>query len=350
MNNKKIIFFFMFILPYISAAQVDETGKVTFSGYIEAYYSYDFNQPENNQRPDFLYNFTRHNEFNINLAVIKANYQSENIRANLAFMGGNYAQYNMANEPAWAQIINEASVGVRLHEKIWFDMGIMPSHIGFESWYGMDCWHLSRSILADNSPYFLTGARLTFEFNPKLDFVFWATNGWQNVQREDRKNGIGMGLGIDHRPIEGLVIHYANYFGNEGKDLNRLLRFYNNFYTQFERNKWGVTLGFDYGIQEAEFVDFNEWFGITASLKREIGEKFTAAGRYEFYSDPKAIIVNEGMKVTGLSANLDYQMKENALFRIEIRQFENPDAIFSLPAGKFSTGNTAITGSFAVRF
>jgi hypothetical protein len=347
---KKFIFLLLFIIPLVSSAQKEENGKVTFSGYIESYYSYDFNRPDNNQRPDFLYNFVRHNEFNINLAVLKANYQSDNIRANLALMGGNYAQYNLANEPAWAQVINEASVGVKLHKKIWFDMGIMPSHIGFESWYGMDCWHLSRSILADNSPYFLTGGRITYELNKKMDIVFWATNGWQNVQREDRKKGLGLGLGVDHRPVEGWLIHYANYFGNEGVDLNRLLRFYNNFYTQFEKNNWGITLGFDYGVQEAEFVDFNEWYGITASVKRSLGQKFNVAGRYEYYSDPKAIIVNEGMNVTGISANLDYKVVDNALFRLEIRQFLSPEAIFPLQAGKFSEGNTAITTSFAVRF
>ncbi|MFD2203601.1 porin [Shivajiella indica] len=347
---KRTFILLFFIIPFYSSAQKDEQGKVTFSGYIETYYSYDFNQPENNQRPDFLYNYARHNEFNINLALLKANYESEKIRANLALMGGNYAQYNLANEPAWGQVINEASVGIKLHKKIWFDMGIMPSHIGFESWYGMDCWHLSRSILADNSPYFLTGARITYEFKPKLDIVFWATNGWQNVQRQDKKKGIGLGLGIDHRPFEGMVIHYANYFGNEGADLNRILRFYNNFYTQYEKNNWGLTLGVDYGIQEAEFVDFNEWYGITASVKRSIGEKFVLAGRYEYYSDPNAVIVNEGMRVTGFSANLDYQLAKNSLFRIEIRQFASPEAIFPLPAAKFSKGNTAITGAFAVRF
>jgi hypothetical protein len=347
---KKNILLLILIIPLAGFAQIDEKGKVTFSGYVEAYYSYDFNQPDNNQRPDFLYNFSRHNEFSINLGVLKANYQAETIRANLAFMGGNYAQYNLSNEPVWGQIINEAAVGVKLHKKIWFDLGIMPSHIGFESWYGIDSWHLSRSILADNSPYFLTGARINFEVNQKMDLVFWATNGWQNIQREDRKRGIGLGFGIDHKPVKGWLVHYANYFGNEGKDLQRLLRFYNNFYTQYEKNKWGITIGVDYGIQQAEFVDFNEWYGITGSIKRSLGQKFYIAGRYEYYSDPKAIIVNEAMKVSGFSSNLDFKLFENALFRLELRQFTSPEAIFSLPAGKFSEGNTAITGSFAVRF
>ncbi|WP_157966157.1 hypothetical protein [Cognataquiflexum aquatile] len=49
-------------------------------------------RPEDNLRPDFLYNFKRHDEISINLAVLKATYQSELIRRNLALMAGTYAQ------------------------------------------------------------------------------------------------------------------------------------------------------------------------------------------------------------------------------------------------------------------
>lgn len=326
------------------------SSEIKFSGYVEAYYSYDFNQPEDNLRPDFLYNFNRHNEFSVNLAVLKVAYDTENIRANLALMGGTYAQYNLANEPPWARILNEVSVGFKLHEKLWFDIGIMPSHIGFESWYGMDCWHLSRSIMADNSPYFLTGARLSYQISEKTDVQFWLANGWQNVQRTTGSQSIALGLGIDHRPTENLHIHYANFLGNESPHPIKLYRFFNNFYTQFIKNLWGVTIGADFGIQESFVGEISQWYGVTASLRRQLTSKIFLAGRAEYYSDPNAVILNEGLKVSGLSANLDYNLASKALFRLEARQFISPEAAFSLPGGRFSKGNTAITGSFAIRF
>lgn len=331
-------------------SQQKEIGDFTFSGYLETYYSYDFNRPDDHNRPSFLYNFSRHNEFSFNLALIKAAYSSEHIRANMALMGGTYAQFNLANEPTWARLLNEASVGVRLHPRLWLDVGIMPSHIGFESWYGMDGWHLSRSLLADNSPYFFTGARFTYELSAKMDLTFWLTNGWQNVQRQERKQGIGFGLGVNHRPIDGFKVNYSNYFGNEGPDPVRLFRFFNNFYIQYEPGKWGVTIGGDYGIQEAYFGNPNQWYGITASLRRALGDRFHLAGRLEQYSDPKGIILDEGLKISGLSANVDYKIQENAVFRLEARQFFSPEAVFTLPGGRFSKGNSAITGSFALRF
>ncbi|WP_050977486.1 outer membrane beta-barrel protein [Nitritalea halalkaliphila] len=90
---------------------------------------------------------------------------------------------------------------------MWLDVGIMPSHIGFESAIGAVCDHLTRSLLAENSPYFLTGARLTYALHPQHTLVLWATNGWQNVQRQPGVQGIGLETaggvatprGLDHK-------------------------------------------------------------------------------------------------------------------------------------------------------
>ncbi len=133
--------------------------KLTFSGYAEAYYSFDFNEPENHTKPGFLYNHNRHNELNLNLAFLKANYSSDRVRANVALMAGTYGQYNMAAEQELLKYVYEANVGVRVGKNVWVDAGIMPSHIGFESAVSKDCYTLTRSIMAENTPYYEAGAK-----------------------------------------------------------------------------------------------------------------------------------------------------------------------------------------------
>ncbi|HEX2627705.1 MAG TPA: outer membrane beta-barrel protein, partial [Chitinophagaceae bacterium] len=68
--------FFIAILSLAQQSFSQDTTKsaspLTVSGYVEAYYSYDFNKPIDNNRPAFLYSHNRHNEFNANLAFIKA--------------------------------------------------------------------------------------------------------------------------------------------------------------------------------------------------------------------------------------------------------------------------------------
>ncbi|MBT0812399.1 porin [Litoribacter ruber] len=338
------------LISHFSKAQIIQQNGWELSGHMEAYYSYEFNRPENHQRPDFLYNYKRHNEFSVNLAFIRAKYEDENIRGNLALMTGTYAQFNLADEPAWAQMVYEASVGVRLYDKLWLDVGIMPSHIGFESAEGMETWHLSRSLLAENSPYFLTGGRLTYMALEDLEVTLWAGNGWQNVQRQEGHQSLALGLGLNYQPLEGLEINYSNFFGNEYPQTLRLNRFYNNFYTMYSFSKWGVTVGADYGVEEAIFRPFNEWYAFTASLRRQLGEKFYLALRADHYSDVNGVILNSGLEVTGYSVNLDYQVHPKALARIELRQFNSPEPIFDLPGGRVSTGNTAINSSLAIRF
>ena len=47
-----------------------EKSPLTFSGYLETYYSYDFGNPENHTRPAFLYSHNKHNELNLRKHII----------------------------------------------------------------------------------------------------------------------------------------------------------------------------------------------------------------------------------------------------------------------------------------
>ncbi|UJP65041.1 porin [Mongoliitalea daihaiensis] len=331
-------------------AQVKDFSGWELSGYLETYYSYDFNKPTNHQRPEFLYNFNRHNEFSVNLALIKASYTQEKFRSSFALMAGTYAQQNLAEEPAWAQLVNEASIGVQISEGLWIDVGIMPSHIGFESWIGTVGWHLSRSLMAENSPYFLTGARLTYQWKEHTSFTFWASNGWQNVQRIENQQGIGLGLGINHSPVKGMIINYANYLGNESVSFLREMRFFNNFYIQHELSTWGYTVGFDYGFQQLAMAPNAHWWGVTASFKTSIFEKYTAAIRSEYYSDSRAVILEDPFKLSGYSVNVDFPLSEKIVWRVEGRQFWANSGTFFYRGVDPKQSNFALTSSLAFQF
>jgi hypothetical protein len=73
-------------------ATFKDEARFVVSGYADAYYQYDFNKPMDKLRPPFLYNFKKHNEVNINLALLKGTYYYKNIRANLGLMLGNYSK------------------------------------------------------------------------------------------------------------------------------------------------------------------------------------------------------------------------------------------------------------------
>jgi hypothetical protein len=343
-------FLFIFFINFYGIATAQKVpSPFTFSGYLETYYSFDFNRPSDHLKPDFIYNFKRHNEFNINLGVVSGQYQKDKARSTVALMFGNYAQYNLADEPQWAQWIYEASIGLKISEKIWVDFGIMPSHIGFESAIGADNWHLTRSINAENTPYYLTGSRLSYAIDPKTDLTIWLTNGWQNIQKKDNLNSLSLGLKLDRKFSNKLSTSYANFFGDQSTSPIFQPRFFNNWVIMYTPEKWGFLVGADYGVDYYSTRSIS-WQGYTFSIRRNLNEHFILAARGEYYSDPKGIILSEGMKISGVSSNLDYQIQENALLRFEFRQFLSPDPVFTLPGGKFSIGNYAITSSLSIKF
>lgn len=341
---------------------VQQTGSASpfaISGYIEGYYSYDFNKPANNNRPGFLYSYNRHNEFNLNLGFVKAAYNTDRVRASLAVGTGSYMNANYAAEPGTLKNIYEANAGYKLSAKggWWFDIGILPSHIGFESATGKDNWTLTRSIVAENSPYFESGAKLSYiTNNGKLMVAGLALNGWQRIARIDGNSLLSYGTQVYYKPSDKVTLNYSTFIGTDKPDNARLWRAYHDLYGIFRFNTMaGLILGLDIGTEQKApgSNDRNSWYAPVGILRFTPAEKWAFALRGEFYSDRHGVIVAtgtpNGFKTSGASINVDYLPVKNAALRLEIRTFNSKDRIFTKQNGT-SDANTAISFSTAVSF
>ena len=94
MNTKIVTLALSLFLSNAAFAQEEKKKSLTFSGYVETYFQYDANNPETNTRPSFIYSHNRNNEVNLNLGLLKANYDTELVRANLALAAGSYMNAN----------------------------------------------------------------------------------------------------------------------------------------------------------------------------------------------------------------------------------------------------------------
>jgi Putative beta-barrel porin-2, OmpL-like. bbp2 len=335
-------------------AQSDSTKKLTFSAYADFYYSYDFSKPSNHDKQNFLYNHRRHNEINANLILAKVNYTDNNTRANLAFMTGNYAQYNLSAEPVWAQFINEANVGVKLSKKknLWLDVGIMPSHIGFESAISADCYTLTRSLQAENSPYFETGAKLSYtNKDEKLNLAFLVLNGWQRIQKPNDMQAPSFGMQANYKISSKATLYYNNFIGTDKPDSLKALRTYHNIYCMVAPSKkLDIIAGVDIGTDKYTSKKYATWFSPIIIARYKVNEKTNLAFRGEYFSDEKQIIIftgsANGFNTMGLSTNVDYQINNKVQWRIEGKYFEAKDKIFSDGTNK----NFALTTNLTIRF
>lgn len=357
---KKILFIVFVAFSLIKAqAQENIPSPFTFSGYIDTYYSYDFGNPDNHTRPDFFYSYNRHNEVNLNLGLIKVNYAKENIRGNFGLMAGTYPQYNLAHEQELLQNVYEANVGMKISKSknLWVDMGIMPSHIGFESTIGKDCMTLTRSISAENTPYYETGVKLGYTSSTeKWYLAVMYLNGWQRIQRIDGNQTPAFGTQITFKPTSKTTLNWSTYVGNEQPDDNRKWRYFNDFYGQFQlTEKINLIAGFDIGVQQKEkgSSNYDVWYNPTAILQYKPSSKIQLAARGEYYHDKnETFIVTDspnGFQTVGYSANFDYLPTDTIMFRIEARSLNSKDAIF-MKNNNPTNNNVFVTTSMAISF
>lgn len=338
-------------------ARAQEAAKIKVNGYLETYYSYDFNQPQGNTRPSFIYSHNRHNEVNLNLGLIKASYDSGKMRANVALMAGTYTNANLAAEAGTLKQIFEANAGIKLSEKenLWIDAGVFASHIGFESAIAKDCWVLTRNISSENTPYYETGAKLTYVTpDGQLTASLLYLNGWQRIQRQEGNSKPAGGVQLTYKPSSKITLNYSNYIGTEGLNAVRVKRIYHNFYAIAQlTDQFGLTAGFDYGTQQKVKGQSskNEVISPLLIAQYKLNPQWAIAGRAEYYEDRNGIFIAtpNGFKTMGYSLNLDYAPISYALLRLEGKVYSSKDKVF-MRADKAVNHNAAITASFAVSF
>ncbi|WP_086949098.1 porin [Sphingobacterium sp. JB170] len=359
---KNIIMFSAILLGATGSicAQEIEKKPLTINGYAEVYYQQYFNNPKSNARPGFMYSHNRNNEVSLNLGLIKAAYQTDNVRANLGFGVGSYMNANYAAEEGVLKNIYEANIGVKLSKNhdLWLDAGILPSHIGFESAIGADCYTLTRSMMADNSPYFETGAKLSYSTNNgKWDMAVLVMNSWQRIQRVEGNTTPAFGHQLTYRPSEKVTLNSSSFIGNDFPDDERRMRYFHNLYGQFEiDSQFALIAGFDIGAQQKEksSSDYDTWYTPVLIAKYSPTDKLNIAARGEYYNDKNGVIIDSGaengFQTFGASLNVDYRILPNLVWRTEVKSLNSKDAVFLNRDDVMKKGDVMAITSLAIQF
>lgn len=309
--------------------------RVNVSAYLDGFFVHDLNKPSTKTRQPFFYNYNRHNQPAINLAFVKLNVEKEFWRTNLALQAGTYVRDNYQKETPLLRCFLEANAGIVLRKKkgLWLDAGIMPSHLGFESAVGADNWTLTRSLLAENSPYFLTGLKMSWTPDSVWLLSALVTTGWQRIQMAAGNTFPGFGSQVSRKLNHQMLINWSTFVGTEDRNTERRMRYFSNLYTtvQFDQH-FDMILGFDYGIQQVKPQEnkFNTWWSPVALLRYTISRKLQLAWRAEYYSDRAGVIIQEpsAFETAGFSMNVDYAPTALFLLRAETRLLQSPTKIY----------------------
>jgi Putative beta-barrel porin-2, OmpL-like. bbp2 len=243
--------------------------------------------------------------------------------------------------PDVARVIQEAVVGVKLSDHVWVDGGIYYSYIGLESWSSSDNLTYTRSLVADYTPYYLSGVKLIWTPTSRLTAQVHATNGWQNISENNRSKAVG--ARFDYVVSPALTLGYSNFFGNERPSGSRnVLRVFNQVMAK------GMLPG---GTQWQGQVDLgsqdgSHWYGLVAIVKQPVTSRVALVGRVERYSDPDQVLIGTsttaGFVGNGASAGLDVTLDTGVRWRSELRGIRTTEPLFPEGAAGVPTRTNAV--------
>lgn len=172
-------------------------ANVTVSGYVEAFWQYNFNRPFNGQTAARGFD-TRHNTVSLSNAVVDAAWSlRERVSGRVALQFGLTPETYYAAEPrgpgagapptglgrevwkflqqAWVAYVVPVGRGLLL------EGGVFLSPIGPEGMAIKDQWNWSRSNLFFGLPFYHTGLRATYSPRPGMNISIAGFNGWNSV-------------------------------------------------------------------------------------------------------------------------------------------------------------------------
>lgn len=302
----------------------EDTFNTTAQFYSEFYSATDLVQ-NTEARPAFVYSHKRLNGVAPNLMLLKLTHGNSMFRINAGLMLGDYVIHNLASEKGFAKQIFEANAEMRLlHAKsLWLTVGVMPSHIGFESAIGINNTTLTRSIVADNSPYYETGVKLTYNStNEKWSIAGLVVNGWQRINSPAGKVHPGLATQINFTPDSNWLFSWNTYTGN----VNSAFRFYNNLFAVYKSGKkLTLILSTDFGIHSAD-TNVQSFIAPVFIVGYQLSSSVKSALRLESYRDPDASIIaaSDGFNTNSISLNLDWQPMPCFMIRAEYKYGNSP--------------------------
>lgn len=342
-----------------TADSVAAPNPLTFYGFVDGYYGYDFKHAATHDRPAFLYSHNRQNEFTINQGLVGLRYDNGRVRGAFGLHAGTYPMANYAAEPPVFRNIYEGYAGFRPFNKAWLDVGIFASHIGFESALSKDNWTLTRSLMAENSPYYEAGARFTYEVAPALTLTGLVLNGWQNIRENNQ--GKALGTQIQWRPTAKLLINSSTFYGNEQPQDSVRRRYFHDFYVSYAAtSRLSLALVFDVGKQESgqRGARADTWHTGAAFVRYQLAPQWSATARAEYYNADRGVFIvsgaprpgNPDFKVKAASLNLDYAPTANVVFRVEGRLLDAKRPLFEQRNNRTADSYGNLTSSIALSF
>jgi hypothetical protein len=325
-------------------------GRLTVEGYLDLYYAYNFNKPVSKDQP-YLVSMSRHNETNVNLAFVDLKYSSSRVRARVAPGFGTYMNANYANEQGTLKHFVEANAGYKIWKRknIWIDAGVLGSPYTNESAISKDHLAYTRSLSAENVPYYLSGVKLSMPLSRNVNAFVYILNGWQQII--DQNEGKSIGTQFEWRPNKNLLVNWNTYLGNDRSAIDSAqgLRTFSDIFLIYTKQKWSIT-SCVYGGRQKTTEETRAWWQANLIARYAINTMLSITGRVEYFKDTEGAIVipitNEtGFTTFGSSLGINVTPDSNLQFRAELRHFVSNKSVYQRESTTRNASTTITVGA-----
>lgn len=323
----------LLVTTSVAAAQIsqlrDTVKKEELHFFCEGYFAGSTTEARNKQE-DFYYNHQKLNSPGINFTSIQYHFEKKRWGLDVGIQEGRYVQANYSTQPLINRLISQANIHYLPFQRhdISLQAGIFPSHIGFESAWNTDNLTLTRSMLAENSPYYESGISLSWNGpDQKWGLKALCLSGWQQSQWKWPVQHPSFGWATYWHPCTDWKLAYNGFHGN----LDNLTAFphsYHNIYMQAKWKSYECIMGYDIGIKDK----INRWHSPVLIVAKKWNQKLRSAIRWEKMMDPQSTILTDNLTPwknrVAYSANVDWIIHSLFTARIEYKFAKANDGIF----------------------
>ncbi len=346
------------------SAKSDSKPAITWSGFLDVYYSRNLNDPSNQMNQ--LRNFDIYeNQLGLNLAelTIKEKAEPVGFHVDLGFGTANDVVQGLLNPQTGVispmtstlDLVEQAYISalVPIGSGLTVDLGKFSTLMGYEAIETPKNWNYSRSLIFSWAvPYYHTGIRLEYPVTDNFTAALYVMNGWNNVVEDNNSKTVA--LGLNYSPSSATTITLNGISGFEqpagvpyGKtDVGELI------VTQQVGQKLSLASDAVYGRERVAGM-LNVWKGVALYAKYDLSEKSDIALRGEVYYDPQGYTTGVTFpKATfkEITATYRYRPWSHLMLMLEARDdFANGKAFISAgpPLPTMTSQPTLLLGAIA---
>jgi hypothetical protein len=328
--------------------------KVEFTGLVDTYYTYNFNEPLTGDITP-LRNFdVRHNQWSVaalELAMNKAASSDDRVGFRFDLQYGQLAQIfngdpldnNALVNVQQAYISYLAPVGSGLT----LDVGKFVTPVGAEATESNANNNYSRAFLFAAGPYYHVGARLAYTVNDKVSVGGMLVNGWNATG--DNNSGKTVGGMITIKPTSKISITQNLLVGPEQTDNSDDVRTMSDTVVAVTVNdKVTAGLNYDY-VKDGVEGEGISWQGIALYLKGQLTPAFALAPRFEIYDDADGFLTGRAQTLKEFTLTAEVKHSQGLIFRAEYRR-DWSDVNYFTKKGRSENNQNTFTIAFIYAF